>query len=467
MSLDLPHDIGAERSVIGAVMLDNSAWHAVEGVTGYGDFYYQPHQFIFKAITSMIKRAEAIDIVTLSAELRAMGAYENVGGLQYLGEITDTIPTTAHVAQHAALVADLAVARKVVVDAERLAANARAGMRGNALADSAALLANVASSRSTQKRATVIKTMINNAFERIELRQKGVPVGGVETGFPAIDAILNPMKPGQVIVVGGRPSSGKTSMVTRWFVNAGYEWKQAELRGEPKKSGLFFSLETKEDDLADRMLCMTSAVNVSRMQRSAVEPDEFQRLNESGSALYNLPLYFDDGYELTIGDLRRKARNHKREHGLGIIVVDFLQLMVSDRESDASREREVANISRGLKSLAKELDVPIVALVQLNRGPEGRNVKDHRPKISDIRDSGSIEQDADVVAFMYRDAMYDDKADQLSAEFIIAKQKNGPTETAAVRFIRESTRFEDLSEVPRTERPSYDPYNEEQSDAAQ
>jgi replicative DNA helicase len=180
------------------------------------------------------------------------------------------------------------------------------------------------------------------------------------------------------------------------------------------------------------------------MQRSTLEDDEFERLTVAAEALYQLPLYFDDGYELTLQDLRRKARTHKRKHGLGIIGIDFMQLMKGNERD--GREREVAGLSRGIKALAKELDVPIVALAQLNRQSEGRTVKDHRPQIADLRDSGGIEQDADVIGLMYRESMYDKTADPLSAEFIIAKQKNGPRGVAHLRFVQESARFDNVQE---------------------
>jgi len=456
MASPLPHDAPAERSVLAAVLLENSAWVEIEGVVTAADFHDAAHSHMFAAMAALFARSEPVDPVTLGAELRSRGRLEGVGGQGAISDLTDEIPTTAHVARHAALIAELAIARRVILDAHRLIAEAQSGARGEKLADSAAKLAMVASSRSSEKGPTHVSAMVEGAFARIEARMDGASMPGVVTGFEAIDAVLNPMRAGQLIVVGGRPSSGKTSMVTRWCVNAALA----------NKSVLFFSLETKEEDLGDRLLCMNASVNVAKMQKGTVDQREFDRLTRAGASLFRLPLHFDDGYELSGATLRRKARAHKLKHGLDLIVIDFLQLMLSDRDDSASREREVARISRGLKALAKELGVPIVALAQLNRGPEGRTVKDHRPKISDLRDSGSIEQDADVVAFMYRDAMYDPHADQLSAEFIIAKQKNGPTDTALVRFVRESTRFEDIGEQ-RSETPYDHNWSEADRDAAE
>jgi replicative DNA helicase len=440
-----PHDLEAERSVIAGVLLDNESWHVIEGIVGRGDFYHPSHAVIFAAVESLIRRHEPVDVVTLANELRAMGRLNTIGGSQYLAELTDFIPTVAHIATHARLVADLATSRRVIAAAQKLMADAQAGVRGAKLAERAELLATVAGAVSTTKEPTHIRTMIERSFERMKQRQEGTAKPGVATGFPAIDELMNPMRGGQVIVVGGRPSSGKTSLVNRWFVNAAMQFARELLNGGERKSALFFSLETKEEDLADRTLCMNAPVNLARMQRSAVDGEEYDRLGAAAEKLYQLPLYFDDSFELTLPTLRRVSRTHKRKHGLGIIGIDFLQLMKGDKRD--GREREVSELSRGLKSLAKELDVPIVALAQMNRDSEGRNVKDHRPQVAELRDSGGIEQDADVIGLMYRECMYDKTADPLTAEFIVAKQKNGPRNvTAHLRFVGESARFETVQE---------------------
>ncbi len=440
----MPHDLEAERSVLGGIMLDNEAWHVVEGIVTHKSFYHPSHAVVFAAMAALIKRHEPVDVVTVAAELRAKERLNTVGGTQYLSEITDTIPTIAHIANHARVVADLATNRSVIEKGLQLIADARAGIRGQMLAESAEKLAAIAGSCAVEKKPTHIRVMIEGSFDRMKQRNEGTAPPGVSTGFPAIDELLNPMRGGQVIVIGGRPSSGKTSLVNRIFVNASSQFMREQLAGGERKSALFFSLETQEEDLGDRTLCMNGSVNLSRMQRSTLEADEFERLTVAAESLYRLPLFFDDGYELMLDGLRRKSRTHKREHGLGLIGVDFVQLMKGNERD--GREREVAGLSRGIKALAKELNVPIIALAQLNRQSEGRTVKDHRPQIADLRDSGGIEQDADVVAFMYRDSMYDKTADPLSAEFIIAKQKNGPRGVAHLRFVQESARFDNVQE---------------------
>ena len=434
-----PHDLDAERAVLGGILLDNAAMATAESLVAAADFYHPAHGVIFEAIQALSSRRSPIDIVTLAAELRARERLNTVGGAQYLGELTDTIPTIAHIESHARIVADLAGVRRMIEVAHEIVARGY-GDHGNAdefLDHAAARVFEVAQKRS---KSTLIplEQVILEAFERIEnTLVRGARITGTETGFRDLDTLTSGLHGGQLIIIAARPAMGKTSLVLNLTANA------AATSGKPV---LLFSLEMPRIELANRLMCAEARIDQSRLRSNLLTQDDVTALTAAANKLHAMPIYIDDSGDLTLLELRAKSRRIKSERDMSLIVIDYLQLMKASRERMESREREISEISRGLKSLAKELDVPIIALSQLNRGCETRPGKDKRPMLADLRESGAIEQDADVVMFIYRDEVYNrDTEDKGIAELIIAKQRNGPTDTVRLRFIRELTKFENLA----------------------
>jgi replicative DNA helicase len=435
-----PHDLDAEKAVLGGVLLDNSALDTVEAIVTPPDFYHPSHAVIFESVQSLKSRGEPVDVVTLAAELRARERLNTVGGAQYLGELTDTIPTIAHIEQHARIVADLAQVRRMIAAAHEITARGY-GDRGSAdgfLDFAAARVFEIAQKRSKSS-LIELHQAIQEAFERIEKTlERGARITGTETGFRDLDTLTAGMHPGQLIIIAARPAMGKTSLVLNLTTHAAIT---------SQKPVLFFSLEMPRVELANRMMCAEARVDQARLRSNMLTQDDMTALTAAASKLFQLPVYIDDSGDLTLLELRAKSRRIKAEKDVSLIVIDYLQLMKASREGMDSREREISEISRGLKSLAKELEVPIIALSQLNRSPETRSGKDKRPQLSDLRESGAIEQDADVVMFIYRDEVYNkDTEDRGIAELIIAKQRNGPTDTVRLRFVRELTKFENLAE---------------------
>nr|MBK7066588.1 replicative DNA helicase [Deltaproteobacteria bacterium] len=434
-----PHDLDAERAVLGTILLENAALSQVESVLAAADFYHPAHGVLYESMLALAARKEPIDVVTLAAELRARERLNTIGGAQYLGELTDAIATTAHVESHGRIVADLAGVRRMIEVAHEIVARGY-GERGNseAFLDYAAAKVFEVSQKRAKSTLVPLETAILEAFERIEkVLENGAAISGTPTGFRDLDRLTAGMHGGQMIIIAARPAMGKTSLVMCIVANA------ALATGKPV---LFFSLEMPRVELANRLMCSEARVDQSKLRTNLLTQDDLTSLTAAANRLHSLPIYIDDSGDLTLVELRSKARKMKAERDLSLICIDYLQLMKASREKMESREREISEISRGLKALAKELDVPIIALSQLNRAAETRPGKEKRPMLADLRESGAIEQDADVVMFIYRDEVYNrDTEDRGIAEVIIAKQRNGPTDTARLRFIRELTRFENLA----------------------
>jgi replicative DNA helicase len=434
-----PNDLEAERAVLGSILLDNVAFANVEGILAASDFYHPAHGVLYEAMQAIAGRREPVDVVTLAAELRARERLNTVGGAQYLGELTDTIPTVAHVESHARIVADLAGVRKMIEVAHEIIGRGY-GERGNAEAflDYAASKVFEVAQKRAKSTLVPLDQVILEAFERLEhTLNHGARTSGTETGFRDLDALTAGMHGGQLIIIAARPAMGKTSLVLNLAMNAAVS---------SMKPVLVFSLEMPRIELANRLMCAEARVDQSRLRTNLLTQDEVTALTSAANKLHALPMYIDDSGDLTLLELRSKARRIKNDRDMSLIIIDYLQLMKASRDKMESREREISEISRGLKALAKELDVPIIALSQLNRACETRPGKDKRPMLADLRESGAIEQDADVVMFIYRDEVYNrDTDDKGIAELIIAKQRNGPTDTVRLRFIRELTKFENLA----------------------
>jgi replicative DNA helicase len=434
-----PNDLEAERAVLGSILLDNVALSNVEGILAASDFYHPAHGVIYEAIVSIAGRREPVDVVTLAAELRSRERLNTVGGAQYLGELTDTIPTVAHAESHARIVADLAGVRRMIEVAHEIIGRGY-GERGNAesFLDYAASKVFEVAQKRAKSTLIPLDQVILEAFERLEHSlNHGARTSGTETGFRDLDNLTAGMHGGPLIIIAARPAMGKTSLVLNLATNAVVS---------TMKPVLVFSLEMPRVELANRLMCAEARVDQSRLRSNLLTQDEVTALTSAANKLHSLPMYIDDSGDLTLLELRSKARRIKNERDMSLIIIDYLQLMKASRDKMESREREISEISRGLKSLAKELDVPIIALSQLNRACETRPGKDKRPMLADLRESGAIEQDADVVMFIYRDEVYNrDTEDKGIAELIIAKQRNGPTDTVRLRFIRELTKFENLA----------------------
>lgn len=431
-----PQDQDAERSVLGAMLLEPEAVSEVLPLLNPEDFYRSSHARTFGAMVNLYERNEPIDEVTISAELRGQGQLETVGGVTGLAMLTESVPTAANVLYYARIVRERALSRRLINVATAIAST---GYEGRADVDvmldqAEARIFEITSSRD-QRNFVPLKEVVKEAFRRVEiLYEQKSAVTGIPTSFVDLDRMTSGLQPADLIIVAGRPSMGKTALALNVALAASQETKQTTA---------VFSLEMSKEQLVMRMLCSEARIDSQRLRGGFLKDSDWPKLARTAGVLAEAPLYIDDTGALTILEMRAKARRLQAERGLGLIVVDYLQLM-HGRMGSEGREREISEISRGLKALAKELQVPVMALSQLNRSLEQR--QDKRPMLSDLRESGAIEQDADVICFVYRDEYYNtDTPDPGIAEIIIGKQRNGPTGTIKLRFFREHTRFENLA----------------------
>ena len=440
-----PHDLLAERAVLGSILLDNSTLDLVlEVPLAPEDFYSDANEQIFAAMLELFKAGTEIDTLTVRAHLLSSGkcgnsGFRRAGGDEYLFGLTNVIPTVAHVEAHARIVRDRSDVRRLLQVCHETLAQGY-GEPGNA----AALLGNAERSILEIAKHQVrtpyehVQPIVVRTFEQIvhaaETRQH---ITGLPTGFERLDRMTAGMHAGDLIIVAGRPGMGKTAFA----LNVALHACQAR-----KAAVAVFTLEMPKEQLATRLLCSEARVDAGKLRTGVLAREDGPKLTSAAERISELPLYFDDTPGLSLLELRSKARRLKAEKGLGLIVVDYLQLMRSGGKAD-SREQEISEISRSLKAMAKELGLPIIALSQLNRGVESRGNKDKRPQLSDLRESGAIEQDADTIIFIYRDEVYhEDSADKGLAEIIVGKQRSGPTGTVKCLFLRECTRFENLDE---------------------
>lgn len=432
-----PQSLEAEESVLGSVLLDNQSINVCLERIRAEDFYKAAHQTIFEAMTTLSDKREPIDIVTLGQQLRSMGQLENVGGAQTLSYLASAVPNAANVGYYARVIKEMAIRRRLIHESNDIIQSAFE-LEG----DIEEFL------DSTEQRILGVSDFrINASFHRVsdivqdsiriveKLYDQKEPVTGVPSGLIKLDKMTAGFQPSDLIIVAARPSMGKTSLVLGWSQYVGIY---------ARKAVAFFSLEMSKEQLVLRMLCSESRINNSSVRTGDLTERDFARIVDGASRLSESEVFIDDTPALTITELRAKARRLHREHNLGIIIVDYLQLLRSPAYSH-SREQEISDISRSLKALAKELAVPVVALSQLNRSVESRT--DKRPMMSDLRESGAIEQDADVIMFIYRDEVYNKESpDKGVSEIIIAKQRTGPTGTVRVAFSGEYTRFDNLDE---------------------
>lgn len=442
-----PHSVEAEQAVLGSLLLSDGAWDIVADRVVEGDFYRKEHRLIFRAIASLAQQDKPRDVVTLSEWLEQRGDLEKAGGMLYLGSLANETPSAANVKAYADIVRERSVLRQLIQVGEGIAANAYdAGDRAvKDLLDEAETsvfrIADEGAGRQSGFRN--IKDLLSQAVDRIdELFNNGSAVTGLATGFDKFDEMTSGLQPSDLIIVAGRPSMGKTSFAMNIAENAAIRHR---------KPVAIFSMEMSGEQLAMRMISSLGRINQQNLRTGRLEDSDWPRITSAIAMLSEAPLFVDETPALSPTELRSRARRIKREHDLGLIVVDYLQLM-SVPQNKENRATEISEISRALKALAKELNVPVVALSQLNRSLEQR--PDKRPVMSDLRESGAIEQDADVIVFIYRDEVYnEDSPDKGTAEILIRKQRNGPTGTCRLTFLGQYTKFENYSpEVYGSER---------------
>ncbi len=431
-----PQSVEAEQSVLGGLMLDNQRWDQIADKVHADDFYRKEHRLIFRAIAALCDENQPADVVTVSEWLEKNAELESAGGLSYLGALANNTPSAANIVAYAAIVRERALMRNLIRVANNVANSAYApeGRSAGELLDSAEKHIMDISEQGAGRRGGFqpLKTLLTGAVDRIDkLFRSDSPITGVSTGFADLDGLTSGLQPGDLVIVAGRPSMGKTSLAMNIAETAAVSLKLPVA---------IFSMEMPGEQLAMRMMSSLGRINAHKVRTGKLDDDDWPRLTHAIGLLADAPMFIDDTPAMTPLELRARARRLKREHGLGMIVVDYLQLMQSP-EAGENRATEISNITRSLKGLAKELSVPVVALSQLNRSLEQRPNK--RPVMSDLRESGAIEQDADVIFFIYRDEVYnEDSQDKGTAEIIIAKQRNGPIGKVRLTFLGEYTRFE-------------------------
>ena len=435
-----PQSIEAEMAVLGAALLDNNAYSiATESITAEA-FYKKAHADIFAAMTSLAQRGEAIDMITLTEELKKLGTFQSIGGAAYLTNIMDTISTAANVEYYASIVLQKHILRRLITISNHLATECYAGEReASDILDEAEKSVFEISQQGMFKGFRPIGNIIKDKFHNIEeLYQSGKHVSGLPSPFEELDSYTSGLQNADLIIVAGRPAMGKTSFALNMAQHFALKLKVPV--------GVF-SLEMSAEQLVLRILCTEARVDSNRLRTGYLKSSEYAELALVAGYLAEAPIFIDDSAAISMVELRAKARRLKAEFNVGAIFVDYLQL-VSVRERVENRQQQISLISRSLKALAKELDIPVVALSQLSRAVESR-VGDKRPVLSDLRESGSIEQDADLVLFLYRPEVYEGATSEAAgtAELIIGKQRNGPTGTIKLAFFKEYTRFEPLSPI--------------------
>ncbi len=434
-----PQSVEAEQSVLGGLMLDNQRWEVVSDKISADDFYRKEHRLVFQAIAALCEDTRPADVVTVSEWLEKHGELANAGGLAYLGTLANNTPSAANIAAYAEIVRERAVLRRLIQVSNTIANSAYTpeGRGVNELLDSAEKAVLEISEKGGGRRGGFLplKKFLTTAVDRIDtLFRSDSAITGVSTGYKDLDEITSGLQAADLVIVAGRPSMGKTSFAMNIAENAAIG---------SKVPVAIFSMEMPGEQLAMRMMASLGRINAHKVRTGKLDDDDWPRLTSAIGMLAEAPLYIDDTPALTPFELRARARRLKREHGLGLIVIDYLQLMQST-DTNENRATEISNITRALKALAKELNVPVIALSQLNRSLEQRPNK--RPVMSDLRESGAIEQDADVIFFIYRDEVYnEDSADKGTAEIIIGKQRNGPIGTRRLTFLGEYTRFENYA----------------------
>lgn len=436
-----PQNIEAEQSVLGAVLIDNNVLPTTLELLNVNgeDFYKDAHRRIFVAMTELFDKAEPIDLITLTDHMKLTNDLDSIGGPQYLSSLADMVPTSANIRYHAKIVREKAMIRGLLRSVTDIARNVYDNeMDAEELIDMAEKTVFEISDKRIKVSFVTLKEVIKDSFQMIEhLYDRKETITGVPSGFKELDEMTTGFQKGDLVIIGGRPSMGKTAFSLNIAQHVGVDLK------EPVA---IFSLEMAKEQLAFRMLCSEAMVDSNNVRKGFIRKEDWHSLTNAAGKLAESPIFIDDSSGVNILEMRAKARRLKAEHGLSMVIVDYLQLM-RGRYNSERREQEISEISRSLKALAKELRVPVIALSQLNRGVETRT-GNKKPTLADLRESGAIEQDADVIIFLYRDEVYnkDSQDNKNKAEIILAKQRNGPTGSVTLTFLPDCTKFTDFSD---------------------
>jgi len=433
-----PQNIEAEKALLGCMLIDEDARIKVFE-TVKKDFFYAPaHQQIFSSMVKLFERNERCDLITLTNQLKLDGKLEEIGGIEYLTEIAEFVPTAAHIDEYIKIVKDKYILRSLISNATQIISEASSEPDDvEELLDKAESLIFEISQHKIEKEAYLLKELIKENLEIIEdiQNRKGL-ITGLPTGYVDLDRYIGGLHPSEFIIIASRPGMGKTALATNIALNLAAGGEQIPI--------LFFSLEMSKEQLVQRILCCEAKINSKKLREGILSDKEIAKLLLAAGQLEKAPIFIDDTPSLTVFELRARARRLKAKEDIKLIIIDYLQLMKGTRRTE-NRQQEITEISASLKSLARELNVPVIAISQLSRATEQRENK--KPHLSDLRESGSIEQDADLVLFLYREDYYnkDDPDIQGISEIIIAKQRNGPTGSVNLTFIKEFTRFENYT----------------------
>ena len=441
-----PQNIEAEQSVLGAMLIEKEAIPKVMEILRDTDFYREAHRVIFNAMLELYNKNEAVDMITVTEILKRDNKLEDVGGIAYVTSLANTVPTAANVTYHASIIEEKSILRQLVSVSTQIASM---GYEANDdvknIIDSAESKILEISNRKKTADFTPINEIVLDSFKSIEaLMGNKNGLTGLPTGFEDLDNLTSGLHGSDFIILAARPSMGKTAFALNVVQNVAI--RAAKKVGGAPKTVAFFSLEMSKEQLVQRMLCAEANIDSQRLRIGELRDEDWAMLINTADTLSSANIYIDDTAGITAMDMRSRARRLKAEHGLDLIVVDYLQLMQGSgkKHNSGDRQQEVSEISRSLKALARELDVPVIALSQLSRSVEARQVK--RPMLSDLRESGSLEQDADIVAFLYREDYYNPETENKNiTELIIAKHRNGPVDTVNLFFHKQYTKFVGLS----------------------
>ena len=436
-----PHNLDAEVSVLGSMLLSRNAVADISEIVGPEDFYRGAHRTIFEASRDLYNRGEPLDTVTLADELDRRGSLDDVGGVVALTGIVQRVPTAANALYYARIVAEQSLRRRLIdagTEITRLGYQPEHGVDEAVDAAEQAVFDVAQRGRATDIQA--IKPLLHESFELLErLSENKTGITGLPTGFIDFDDLTAGLQPGNLVIVAARPAMGKSTLVTNMA---------SHVTVETRVPVAMFSLEMSASEVVMRLLSAESRVNLEKLRTGRLDDPDWAKLSQAMGRLAEAPLYIDDTPGINLMEIRSKCRRIKQKHGLSLVIIDYLQLMQSHRRVE-NRVQEVSELSRGLKILAKELDLPVIALSQLSRKPEDRARDDRRPQLADLRESGSIEQDADLVAFIYRDEVYDpESAAKGEAELIVAKHRNGPLKTIRLSFLGHHSRFANMARGP-------------------
>ena len=430
-----PHSIEAEQSLLGGLMLDNTAWDRVADVVTADDFYRPDHRLIFTALGLLNEDRQPCDVVTVSEFLDNRGELEQAGGLDYLALLANDTPSAANIVAYARILRERSVLRSLITAGNEIAGSAfePEGRTATELVDEAErAVFEIADKGNRRGGFQALRDVLPATVDRLDqLHQSGGDVTGLPTGYAEFDKMTAGLQPGDLVIIAGRPSMGKTTLAVNIAENAAIGYQ---------KPTAIYSMEMSADQLAFRMISSLGRVDQTHLRTGKFPDEDWARINTAVQLMSEAPIFIDDTPALSPTEVRARARRLKREHGLGLIVVDYLQLMQVPGNTE-NRTAEISEISRGLKALAKELEVPVIALSQLNRSVEQRT--DKKPVMSDLRESGAIEQDADLICFIYREEVYDaDTPRKGVADIIVSKQRNGPTGEFPLTFVGKYTKFE-------------------------